>query len=74
MFFVAGDIENEFISGILTFFGTFGFISIFNSFCHIKAPIYIVLYREITTLLVTIVIYLALSIMRNLILIWTRKK
>lgn len=74
MFFVAGDIENEFISGILTFFGTFGFISIFNSFCHIKAPIYIVFYREITTLLVALVIYLIFSVIRNLWLVWTNKK
>jgi len=74
MFFIAGDIENEFISGILTFFGTFGFISIFNSFCHIKAPIYIVFYREITTILVALVIYLIFSVMRNLWLVWTNKK
>ena len=74
MFFIAGDIENEFISGILTFFGTFGFISIFNSFCHIKAPIYIVFYREITTLLVALVIYLIFSVIRNLWLVWTNKK
>jgi len=74
MFFIAGDIDNEFISGILTFFGTFGFISIFNSFCHIKAPIYIVFYREITTVLVALVIYLIFSVMRNLWLVWTNKK
>ncbi|MGC9771636.1 DUF5693 family protein [Fervidobacterium islandicum] len=74
MFFIANDVENEFISGVLTFFGTFGFISIFNSFCHVKTPIYTVFYREITTVLVTLVIYLLFSVMRSLWLVWTNKK
>jgi len=74
MFFIADEIDNDYIKGLLTFFGTFGLVSVFNSFCHLKAPIYIVFYREITTLLVTVVIYLLLSLIRNLILIWTRKK
>lgn len=74
MFFIAGNVENKFISGILTFFGTFGFVSIFNSFCHLKAPIYIVFYREFTTVLVSIVVYLVLTIFKSLLMIWTNKK
>ncbi|MGQ9856961.1 MAG: DUF5693 family protein [Fervidobacterium sp.] len=74
MFFIAENVENKFLSGILTFFGTFGFVSIFNSFCHLKAPIYIVFYREVTTILVAIVIYLILNIFKNLFMVWTNKK
>ncbi|WP_448377262.1 DUF5693 family protein [Fervidobacterium sp.] len=74
MFFLAGELENAFLKGLLTFFGTFGLVSIFNSFCHLKAPIYIVFYREITTVLVAIVVYLVFVLIRSMVLIWTRKK
>lgn len=74
MLFFASTINDEFWSSFLTFFGTFGLVSIFNSFCHIKAPIFVTFYREIVTVLLASAIFVLLSILRSLILVWTRQK
>lgn len=67
-------IDDEFWRVVLTFFGTFGLVSILNSFCHIKTPIFVTVYREIVTILIAGAVFVLLSIFRSLILVWTHKR
>ncbi|HOQ40244.1 MAG TPA: DUF5693 family protein [Fervidobacterium sp.] len=74
MFLLSDTVENKYWKNILLFFGSIGLVSIFNSFCHIKAPIFTVVYREVVTILVSAVIYAVGLIIKDLVLIWTGKK
>lgn len=70
---LSSDLKNKYISEIFAFLGTFALVSIFNSFCHIKAPIFVTFYREIITIIVGAVIYSIIVIIKNLINVWTGK-
>lgn len=67
------DFKNEYLSKVFSFLGTFALVSIFNSFCHIKAPIFVIFYREIITIIVGGVIYSIIIIIKNLVSVWTGK-
>lgn len=70
---LSSDLKNKYVSEIFAFLGTFALVSIFNSFCHIKAPIFVTFYREIITIIVGAVIYSIIVIIKNLINVWTGK-
>lgn len=67
------DFRNKYIRIIFDFLGTFALVSIFNSFCHIKAPVFITLYREVITIIVGTVVYAVIVIFKNLLKLWTGK-
>ncbi|MGC8955524.1 MAG: DUF5693 family protein [Fervidobacterium sp.] len=71
MLLLATDLENPFINSVFAFFGTLGLVSTFNSFCHIKAPIYVVFYRELITVIIAVATYFLILTFKNLIKIWT---
>ncbi|HOJ93635.1 MAG TPA: DUF5693 family protein [Fervidobacterium nodosum] len=68
------EFENAFTKALFSFFGTFALVSIFNSFCHIKAPIYVLTYRETITILIGVTIYFFVVTFIKLINIWTGKE
>ena len=74
MFLLSDVTENKYWKNILLFFGSIGVVSIFNSFCHMKAPMFTVVYREVVTVLVAMAIYAIVLIIKDLILVWTGKK
>ncbi len=70
LFFIASDFEESKFAELITVFSTVGFVSIFNSFCHIRTPLFVTMYREIVTILVAIVIYYIFQIIYSLIKNW----
>lgn len=69
--FFSASFVSRFWNDLLTFFGTIGLVSVFNSFCHVKSPVFVVAYREVTTILVAAAIYVVMHITKNLVLLWT---
>ncbi|MFN6991131.1 MAG: DUF5693 family protein [Fervidobacterium sp.] len=67
------EITNEKFKKLFELLGSLALISIFNSFCHIKAPIFVVFYRETVTIIVGIVLYTIIYIFGKLVNIWTGK-
>lgn len=70
---ISSEFTKKNLKFVAQFLGSFALISIFNSFCHIKTPIFVVFYRETVTIIVGIVIYTIIYILIKLINIWTGK-
>ena len=70
---LSSDFKNKYVSEVFAFLGTFALVSIFNSFCHIKTPIFVTFYREIITIIVGTVMYSIVVIIKNLVNVWTGK-
>ncbi len=70
LFFIASDFQDSKFAQLLIAFSSVGFVSIFNSFCHIRTPLFVTMYREIVTILVAIVIYYVFQIIYALIQSW----
>ncbi|ONN27224.1 hypothetical protein XJ44_05440 [Thermosipho affectus] len=57
LLFLAPYTKNIFFRKFFQIFGSIALLSTFNTFCHIRAPLFINVYRELFTLFISIIIF-----------------
>ncbi|ABR30782.1 hypothetical protein SU69_04700 [Thermosipho melanesiensis] len=63
--FLSTYVDNMFYKKVFQLLGSIALISTFNTFCHIRAPMFINAYRELITLCVSLIVFFAIfSIIR----------
>lgn len=50
-------LKSNFYKKLSEIFASIAFLSTFNTFCHIRAPLFVNIYRELITLFLTLIIY-----------------